>query len=522
MKKNVLALSIATAVVGFAGSAHAIQTIGTNGPTPAVPAATDLQFGNTGTGHMLLVPYFSTQDGNATLLSLINTDTVNGKAVKVRFRGARNSDDIFDFQVFLSPGDVWTANVSKNKDGLSYLTTEDNSCTKPAKATINQTPFITARLNPLVTAEERANNTREGYIEIFNMADIKGTAADAQGLFPLIKHANSKAECANKGTNTAWSAINTDLANEAAYKAPAIGMSNPTSGLAANWTIMNVPKALSWSGSATAIEAVDAGRNLGFGNIVYFPQSSTPVGVAATNYSSDPLFGVRAGTSEQYVAAALYDLPDMSTPYAVNYTSPAMQAIALAEAIETKAVINEYWTEPDIHAETDWVFSMPTRRYAVAVDYAADKKPAAVYNTAVNRHFTTGNTTMNGDAVCVMKVSYNAWDREENSPASPDDVVISPGTPTAPTLFCGETSVLSFNNAGTAQSAVLGASVALKDMDTGYTNGWAQLNTPGAATGAGLPIVGQAFVSALNPSVAAGTAGNFGVNWGHRFVRVAP
>ena len=100
-------------------------------------------------------------------------------------------------------------------------------------------------------------------------------------------------------------------------------------------------------------------------------------------------------------------------------------------------------------------------------------------------------------------------------------MVISPGTPTAPTLFCGETSVLSFNNPGAAKSGVLGASVALKDMDTGYANGWAQLNTPGATAGAGLPILGQAFVSALNPSVAAGTAGNFGVNWGHRFVRAA-
>ena len=35
----------------------------------------------------------------ATLLNLINTDTVRGKAVKVRFRGAANSDDVYDFQV---------------------------------------------------------------------------------------------------------------------------------------------------------------------------------------------------------------------------------------------------------------------------------------------------------------------------------------------------------------------------------------------------------------------------------------
>ena len=105
MKKNVLALSVAALVAGFAGGAHAVTDL-------AGATATNLQFGNTGTGHMLVVPYFSTQDGNSTLLSIINTDETKGKAVKVRFRGAANSDDIYDFQVFLSPGDVWTANVS--------------------------------------------------------------------------------------------------------------------------------------------------------------------------------------------------------------------------------------------------------------------------------------------------------------------------------------------------------------------------------------------------------------------------
>ena len=35
-----------------------------------------------GIGHILLVPYFSTNNGNATLLSLVNTDTVMGKAVR--------------------------------------------------------------------------------------------------------------------------------------------------------------------------------------------------------------------------------------------------------------------------------------------------------------------------------------------------------------------------------------------------------------------------------------------------------
>ena len=50
-----------------------------------------------GIGHALITPYFTAQNGNATLISLVNTDLANGKALKVRFRGASNSDDILDF-----------------------------------------------------------------------------------------------------------------------------------------------------------------------------------------------------------------------------------------------------------------------------------------------------------------------------------------------------------------------------------------------------------------------------------------
>lgn len=531
MKKNVLALSIAALVAGFAGSAHAVlPAAGVVDPTGA--DATALQFGNTGTGHMLVVPYFSTQNGNSTLLSIINTDATNGKAVKVRFRGAANSDDVYDFQVFLSPGDVWTANVSAGADGKSYLTTNDASCTKPAKATLNSTPFVVTRLNPAATADAKANNTREGYIEIFNMADIVKPAAGTVNLYTSIKHKNGVAPCSNiaadplngiaAGSN-AWTDINTD---KSVADLTALGMANPTTGLAANWTIINVPKAVAWSGAAAAIEAVKgAPAAPAKGNVVYFPQTSTPItGAAAGVFTADPLI------QGSLINSALYDLPDMSTPYvltgaAAPAVTPEVQAGALATAIAAKSVANEFWTEPTISAATDWVFSMPTRRYAVAVDYkAADPiiagavKPAPVYNGGNVAHFVAGNTAMSGDKLCVKGITNSPWDREERQPATPDDVVISPSEPGDPVLFCGETSVLSFNNGGAATSAVLSANVAVKDIEVGYTNGWMKLTTPGA-TNAGLPVLGQAFVSAFNPGVSAGTAGNFNMGWSHRYTR---
>lgn len=49
MKKNVLAMSIATGLVQMYPEAH---------PSITQPSAGDLQFGNTGCGHMFLIPYY--------------------------------------------------------------------------------------------------------------------------------------------------------------------------------------------------------------------------------------------------------------------------------------------------------------------------------------------------------------------------------------------------------------------------------------------------------------------------------
>src|SRR5690606_21106346 len=83
MKKNVLALSIAAMIggVGFMGAASAGNVID-NTVAPAANPADTLSVTSDGVGHILLVPYFSTQNGNVSLLNITNTDQKNGKAVK--------------------------------------------------------------------------------------------------------------------------------------------------------------------------------------------------------------------------------------------------------------------------------------------------------------------------------------------------------------------------------------------------------------------------------------------------------
>lgn len=581
MRKNLLSLSIAAMIggLGFAGAASAGVAYETTTPVGPAPAAVIAAFPGTdattldvnadGIGHNLLVPYFSVQEGNGTLLSIVNTDATNGKAVKVRFRGAANSDDVFDFSLFMSPSDVWTANVYQDADGNTRLQTNDNSCTLPRAAVLNATAFRTDRVFNGDKAE-----TREGYVEIFNMADIPptvptlagvvdstvaGTSLTANPLFTAIKHTSAGTNpCGSAASDAALPAAVSALASDPAATNNGVlakGLWAPTTGLMGSWTLLNIYGAsVAWSANMVAIEARNGGA-AARGRVVFSPQRDDSIAVATVNtLTADPLLrntGVAPSTA--VVEAAQYDFPDMSTPYltvaalgsvagggvTVADQDPIRQANRLTQTLATLSVKNEFVTEPTIDAQTDWVFSMPTRRYAVGVNYAAPTKPAAVFNSLagtvtgdgtggtqanVSTYFTAVNTKMGAGGTsgnptyqaCVETgagaSTVTAFNQEEASASG--EFVVSPGT-AKKVVFCGETSVLTIN--GTSS---LNAKIAAKDIQTGYVNGWMNIATPGngVAPGIGLPVLGHAYVQMTGP-VVSGKSTNFSITQEHRYNR---
>ena len=540
MKKNVLALSIAAMIggLGFAGAASAVVLNGTATPTATTLGATNanaFELSNGGVGHNLIVPYFTAQGGNMTVLHLTNTDVKNGKAVKVRFRGAANSDDILDFQVLLSPGDVWTGAVTAGADGVAQLTTADGTCTVPQLTKGVAQSFDTRRLQGSLSAADKAAGTREGYVEIFNMADIPdlevyGAPAGKSALFKAIKHVGGVAPCTASVIDTAL--LKTDYVEATAAAA---GFATPTTGLMGDWYIINVAKTTTFSGGATALTAVSAAGVAGRGNFVLFPQLSASVG-APDAFTADPalrtvaanasttkdvagLVGpLPAGYTLPVVEAAYYDLPDLSTPYLtttpITAAGAATQAELLTKQLSVKSITNQYANDASITAKTDWVFSMPTRRYSVAMDYRADA-PVRVFTPGIlngTAFFYTGNTAVDAGKICVNSDGQSFFDREETTKSS--GAVFSPGS-VDKTRFCGETSVLSFADAGTS---VLGATVARQDTgSSAYVNGWSVIST--ANGGAGLPILGSSFIKLTNPQASAGMSGTYGITWPHRFTK---
>src|SRR3954454_17993133 len=114
-----------------------VSALGVTGAAQAVNVNPD------GLGQALIYPYYTTRAdsaGNAytTLMSVVNS-TASAKAVKVRFLEGKNSREVLDFNLFLSPFDVWTSAILPDTDGAGIFTA-DKSCTVPTVSSSSSSP----------------------------------------------------------------------------------------------------------------------------------------------------------------------------------------------------------------------------------------------------------------------------------------------------------------------------------------------------------------------------------------------
>ena len=514
MKKSILSLSAAVALggLGFAGSANAIAVIDS-----AAATADILALNGAGVGHILYTPYFTAQEQLSTLVNIVNTDTVNGKIVKVRFRGATNSDDLLDFTLFLSPGDVWSGAVTRGESGHAQINSspDETSCTIPEKASFPGV-FSDLRLPSYASADVKAALTREGYVEVLNMADIPPSTLP---LYTSTKHVNGVAPCASLPTAALLSTTVGTLAD-----ARALGMDLPTGGLMGSWTIINQGDMGSWSGAqpavAGAVAANPVNPNGSFpqipAGIAFTPQIGTPINNVpfVELNTSDPLLSGLSATGAAGAAPAItplwFDLPDMSTPITLAGTT-AGQLIQLTNSLGKATVLNEYIATAAgaaVPFATDWVMSQPTRRYWAAVRYSGAAATAAIVpniNPAVLPVTPYSGLTLNqtafGPQAC-LDFSFGSFDREEGQRSASGG--FSPGA-TSP--FCGEVFTVQFGTASVLGGAITARSVnAIKQGDAG----WARLTT---STATRVPVTGFAAVLFTNTA----TGLNYNMTLPHRW-----
>jgi hypothetical protein len=142
-----------------------------------------------GTGQVLLFPYYTVNSNQSTLLTLVNT-TNAAKMLQIKFREGYNSRAVLDFHVFVGPNDSWTATVFalQPRDGASIMT-RDESCTAPDKIGWAapfpgggyQQPFLPFAYtgDNVDGAPTAITRTREGHVDIVELAELAGPLADA-------------------------------------------------------------------------------------------------------------------------------------------------------------------------------------------------------------------------------------------------------------------------------------------------------------------------------------------------------
>ena len=451
MKKNLISLAVAASVLGGA----------------AVQAGQYVNPDNT--GQVLLFPFYNADNGNSTNMHIANT-TGKAKAVKIRFVEYKNSDEVLDFNLYLSPYDHFAFGVIKDPNGTgAAIITRDNSCTVPALGSPNS-PFdgtteenangSTTRIQPFVNyqyakdADATIERTLTGHVEVIEMGVLVNVGTDKKTQWAdFAKHGATgvPANCAGivAGFPTAFAADD--------------GVTTQEGGLYGMAYHIDVEAAAAFGFEATAVDdwAAGTGDHTDPGSLLPGLGSGTPLATIHTGTGATQYTQITAPNSSQSISAVLM----------------------------TESLNNEVLVNTAIGGMTDWVVTFPTKR--LHVDQAT---AAAVVAPFVDNW--VGETKE--DPACEV-VAITQWDREEQTfvPVVNNDLQFSPlppaATPADPTKICNEVAVVAMGAAGTASA--LNVTTGLSTVANTYAEGWqqmafAQSMTIGGYKMTGLPVVG--------------------------------
>lgn len=365
-----------------------VSALGVTGAAEAVNVNPD------GLGQVLIYPYYTVRTNTAnnsfnTLLSVVNS-TNSAKVVKVRFLEGKNSREVLDFNLFLSPFDVWTTAVIPDAGGGGKIITADKSCTIPAIPAGGQ-----AFVNYAYSSDgggSSLDRTKEGYVEIIEM----GTYATTTKTYSNITHvAGVPPGCAAATFNDTQAALD---------------ISAIQGGVFGGATVINV-----LAGSEGAINATALDNFYTIGSNYQSSGFTTP----DLTQAAPPVSVVFAGTNGVYQS-----------------TWGAGTADPVSAVLMHDNVLNEYVLDSATKSGTDWIVTFPTKRFYVNVGTGSAPK-------LFQRNF---NTTVGS----CDDVSLNIYDREEQTTTTP--TTFSPPPPSGVNQLCWEANVITFNNSNVVAS----------------------------------------------------------------------
>ncbi len=451
MNRKNLTSAVLAGLTGVAGIAATAQAVNINPD---------------GLGQVLIYPYYTTNGGNATLLSVVNT-TDNAKAVKVRFLEGMNTREVLDFNLYLSPYDVWTAALSENADGNPQLKTTDTSCTVPYLY-LNEDHVQEFLPYALIDGGPTdLSRGAEGHFEIIEMGTLVDTT---EGSATAATHDDSGVPANCTQLIAAWTDPDNTVVGDEGYwlQDSTVDIDPPSGGLFGGAAVVDVTGGFMVSYDAKAINGFSETGFDRFGESLH----AEPGSVFPSLDSGDVTDG--------------FVFMDDGSVLASSGLTRGVDAVSFVFMHDQ--LMNEYITAPGINAQTEWVITFPTKHFYVYEPSALPLvPPVAPFTTVWDSASAMGPEGWPCEVVSLDGI----WDREEATPldepgqAVPPIVSPAPPTPPAdpiiPFELCFETSVIAFGDPTemmeTGMTPVLGSANFhnINNEELGFHSGWVRL-----------------------------------------------
>jgi hypothetical protein len=418
-----------------------------------------------GVGQVLLFPYYTTNANQDTLVTIANTQ-FRPVLAKVRFLEGLRGRPVLDVDVLLRPHSTWAAAVTLAATGGARLIASDPACTSPA-VPVAGLEFTASGYDgsgqiPADDGPHEIERTREGFIEVIGGASVQGNDpnnpvhVDCGTFFDQLS-AGSIALTAPDDISGAGAVIDVGSGTYYMYTATALADFTKTSLYDADWGPLHPSLA-------------DANDNE--------DPDGHPIARFHATSAGSPTMG------------------EVSSPYEDGVD--ATTAVLMADSLQNDVIL-----DPALSARTDWVLTMPTRRF---------------YVDSIYPEFGS-----DGEAVTSAPVfALNVYDRSGASQS------FSGG----PMQLRHDITVLGFSPSASSTSPVLGSTL-VTPFATAIPNGSARMDLGGprnTSSGHGVPtfpipnqggiygspIIGFMAYKVVNAQAQPGLLANYGAGFAMR------
>jgi len=504
------------------------------GAASLIPSAQAVNLATDDLGQVLIFPYYTTRAGWNTLFNITNTsDKV--VVIKVRFHETYNSRDVFDFNVIMSPRDVWNGWVSNGPGNMPQFTTGDNSCTVPPLPVNVAVPFegnfegnaYGGRLAYTGAAADGGPTTiermSEGYVTVLMMGAAEETDAMASNAVHNTNTGKPK-DCGKLVSAFADPFGFAKLNESSSTGFPQYAGINPLKGI---FSLVNSTVGQNAGGSAVTLANFVDEDNTERGSDALVTLQLPPEAVAA----GGPAEAFKASYHEPSLNAAnttgIVLLADGTAVPAPPALATNYEGVNNVSWVLLRDNVINHWTKRTDAAtgwlsRSDWVVTFPTKAFFVDnttlasnTEWAAvniyrgartTQTPAPIKQTSPFTEIFNSVAARPGTS-CDPVRSY-IYNREERGGPAP---IYSPGV--VVNNMCYEANVLTFagsNVLGAAQTRDVRLPVGVDGKP--IENGWMRINLASVANtlnglpvttsnpGYGLPVVGFSITTRTTPN----------------------